>query len=436
MARLQIRPLAAVVSIFVSTAGAGAHATIAVRATDFLNSIGVNVHISQGVDSTQSVIPALSYIGARNIRDAARIPSLLINLYQATGAKVCMLPWGSDIATTISQLEQLAAAGALLAAEGPNEPNNFPVTYGGNASGYKSSFLPVALFQRDLYRVVKSDPKLKGIPVFHSSESGGAEPDNAGLQFLAIPKGAGSLMPDGTKFADFANTHNYLIANGFTQTVNNNAWGAAAPGPGEGPYDGLYSEYGLTWHKAFSGYSPAALFTLPKVTTETGWFTQGNNAISEDQQGKLFLNLFLAQYRRGWKYTFIYMLRDDPNQGYWGLFHTDFSPKLSAIYLHNLTAILADNVNFLPGSLTYSIPNEPATVHDLLIQKSNGAFELAVWDERVSGADTITVKFGATFSSAGLYDPALSASPAQILSNAGSVQLTLTDHPMIVELTR
>jgi hypothetical protein len=158
--------LTAAVCIFVSTAGAGAHAAAAVRATDFLNSIGVNVHISQGVDSTQRVIPALSYIGARNIRDAARIPSLLISLYQATGAKVCMLPWGSDIATTISQLEQLAAAGALLAAEGPNEPNNFPVTYGGNTSGYNSTFMPVALFQRDLYRTVKSDAKLQGIPIF------------------------------------------------------------------------------------------------------------------------------------------------------------------------------------------------------------------------------------------------------------------------------
>ena len=81
-----------------------------------------------------------------------------------------MLPWGSDIATTISQLEQLSAAGALLAAEGPNEPNNYPVTYGGSTSGYNTTFMPVALFQRDLYRAVKSDPKLKGIPVFHSSE--------------------------------------------------------------------------------------------------------------------------------------------------------------------------------------------------------------------------------------------------------------------------
>jgi hypothetical protein len=60
--------------------------------------------------------------------------------------------------------------------------------------------------QRDLYRAVKSDPKLAGIPVFASSEAGGSEPNNCGLQFLTIPKGAGTLMPDGTIYADYANT--------------------------------------------------------------------------------------------------------------------------------------------------------------------------------------------------------------------------------------
>jgi hypothetical protein len=152
-----------------------------------------------------------------------------------------------------------------------------------------------------------------------------------------------------------------------------------------------------------------ALADVPRVTTETGWFTQGTYAISEDQQGKLFLNLFLAQYKRGWRYTFI--------------------------YLHNLTAILADNVTFAPSSLNYSIPNEPATVHDLLIQKSTGTFELAVWDERVSGRDTVTVNLGRRFSTVAVYDPTLGASPTQSLKNVSSVQLTLSDHPMIIEIT-
>jgi hypothetical protein len=101
-----------------------------------------------------------------------------------------------------------------------------------------------------------------------------------------------------------------------------------------------------------------------------------------------------------------------------------------------LTAILADNINFTPSSLNYSIPNEPPTVHDLLIQKSNGAFELAVWDERVSGADIVTVNLGATFPAVKLYDPTLSAAPTQTLTRVRSVQLTLTDHLIIIEMTR
>jgi hypothetical protein len=414
--------------------GSGGTGVKAVSAYDFLNSVSVNTHISQGIDQPAQVSSALLYAGFRNIRDDGQRLSSLIDVYKATGAKVALIGCAGDVSCAVSRAETLAAAGALLAVEGPNEPNNFPVTYGGKTSGFKTTFLPVAWFQRDLYTAVKASPKLAGIPVFASSEAGGAEPDNAGLQYLTIPAGAGTLMPDGTKYADFANTHNYVLANGFTAVVNNNAWGASAPGAPEGPWDGPYYEYGRTWHKGFTGYSNSQLETLPKVSTETGWFTSGTNAISEDQQGKLFLNLYLAAYKRGWKYTFIYMLRDDPVQGYWGLFRTDYSPKLSAKYLHNLTTILADTISVTPGSLNYSIPSQPATVHDLLIQKSDGTFELAVWNERTSGSDTVTVNLGRTFALAAVYDPTRGTASVSAFNNVSSVQLTLSDHPVIIEV--
>ncbi len=436
---MQFRSLQFVAPVAVLLAFAGSDAsaaTTAVRANDFLNSIGVNTHISNGIDHPPSVINALKYLGVRNIRDGLnRIPEL-ISVYQATGVKVCLLPWNGNVTWTINRLLKMAAAGALLAAEGPNEPNNWPITYQGQTSGYTTTFLPVAWFQRDLYSVVKSNPYLKNYPVFHSSEAGGAEPDNVGLQFLTIPSGTGTKMPAGTKYADFANVHNYIIANGFTKPVNNTAWGAAAPGAPEGPYDGLYPEYGVTWHKRFAGYSLSQLPSVPRVSTETGWFTKGTYAITEDQQGKLYLNVYLAQYKRGWSYTFIYMLRDDTNQGYWGFVRTDYTPKLSATYVHNLTKILADNGSITPESLNYSIPGQPATVHDLLIQKSNRIFELAVWNERVSGSDNVTVNLGATFPTVKLYDPTLGTLPVKTFSNVASVNLTLSDHPVIIEISR
>ena len=219
-----------------------------------------------------------------------------------------------------------------------------------------------------------------------------------------------------------------------TQIVNNNAWGAEAPATLEGSWDGPYVEYGVTWHKGFRGYSVSQLQMLPKVTTETGWTTVGKNSISEDQQGKLFMNLYLDAFKRGWSYTFIYMLRDDPSQGYWGLFHTDYTPKLSGTYLHNLTTILADNSSsFTPGQINYSISNEPATVHDLLLQKSNGTMELIVWGEQVNGHNNVTVNLGGAYKFVKVYDPTIAASKAKMYSDVSSIPLTLSDHALIIE---
>jgi hypothetical protein len=410
--------------------------TTAVRAGDFLNSIGVCTHIAQGVDDPTNIATCLSYAGIRNLRDdgstrAATIQGW-INVHQTSGARVCLLPMNGNIARTLSAYEQLAAAGALLAAEGPNEPNNFPVTYGG-AKSSGTNFLPVAWFQRDLHRAVKSDRKLAGIPVFASSEAGGAEPNNCGLQFLAIPGAAGTLMPEGTVYADYANTHNY-VCDHLSSVCDNNAWGAEDPAL-NGRWDGMHVEYGHTWWSpGYKGYSDSQLQTLPKVTTETGWITQGSKSISEDQQAKLFLNLYLAAFKRGWSYTFIYMLRDDPGQGYWGPFHTDYTAKRSATCLHNLTTILADKTSSTPGSLRYTVASEPATVHDLLLQKGNGTFELAVWGEQVSGSNNITVNLGAAFATVRVYDPTVGTSATQTLSQVASVPLTLSDHPLLIEI--
>jgi hypothetical protein len=405
--------------------------TAGVKVSDFLNSLGVCTHIGQGIDSPTQTATAMTYAGLRNLRDDGNAGHVQdwITVHQQSGARMSLLT-DRNVASTLDMAKTLNAAGALLAVEGPNEPNNFAVTYQGNTSG--ASFLPVAQLQRDLYAAVKAETSLKGIPVFHSSEAGGSEPDNMGLQFLTIPSGAGASMPDGTKYADYANTHNYIVGHS-SQLSDNLCWNAADPTL-NGDWDGLYVEYGKTWRGHFNGYSNTDLQTLPRVTTETGWTTSGSGSITEEQQGRLFLNLYLAAFKRGWSYTFIYMLRDDPGQGYWGLFDTSYNPKKSGTYMHNLTTILAAPTVNPPGQPDYSIGSPPATVHDLLMQKSNGTLELAVWNERPSGgSDQVTVNFGAAHPTVSVYDPITGTSPTQTLTNVSSVVLTLSDHPMIVE---
>jgi hypothetical protein len=407
----------------------------AVRVADFLGSIGVCVHITQGVDAPQPSATAMGYAGIKNLRDDGNPATVAswIAVYQQAGVRTNFLPV-SDIAATVDMAKKLKAAGALLSIEGPNEPNNFPITYQGQTSNFMTTFTPVAHFQRDLYAAVRAEPTLDGVPVFHSSEAGGSQPDNVGLQFLTIPSGAGTSMPAGTKYADYANTHNYVCGHS-SKLVDNVCWNAVDPTL-NGDWDGMYVEYGHTWHGGFAGYSNADLIALPKVSTETGWVTSGSGAITEEQQARVFLNLYLAAYKRGWSYTFIYMLRDDPVQGYWGLFDTGYKPKTSGAYLHNLTTILADPGGAqAAGLFDYSIAAEPSTVHDLLMQKSDGTFALAVWDERPSGGtDAITVSLGKTRPVVKVYDPTAGTAPTQSLSNVDSVMLTLSDHPVILAI--
>ena len=423
--------LASILVLPSSGQGLGANVTI-VSAEDFLSSLGIDTHIDQGVPGASYIAP-LRYLGVRNIHDGGRHWRQVELVNRQTGARLDMFGEG-DLEAMISTGKALAASNALLAFEGPNEPNNFPIAYNGKLGGGTGSWAPVAQFQKDLYQAVKSDPDLRKYPVFAVSEAGG-ETDNVGLQFLTIPAGAKAIFPEGTKFADYANPHNYVSS---TQKiyVNNQAWNAADPTL-NGPWDGLFVEYGLTWRHHFKGYENSDLMSLPRVTTETGWDSVSDLG-GERTQGTVLVNTYLAQFKRGWRYTFIYQLRDgEGGTGNQGVFHADSTPKLAATYIHNLTTILADDRPL--GSsrqLNYSIVNQPATVHDLLLQKSNGAFELVIWDENASGNDRVAVNLGETYGTVNVFDVTVGTSPTQTLSNVGTVALTLNDHAMIVELTK
>jgi hypothetical protein len=411
--------------------GAAVSPTTAIPVSEFLGSLGVNTHVSQGYNYN-NYVPALQYLGIHNIRDgAANIPNF-VALSQQTGAVVDIFNSG-DLQGLLSAGRTLAAANALLSLEGPNEPNNFPITYDGQVGGGSGTWVPVAEFQKDIYTNVSADPVLSGYPVFHVSE-GGAETDNVGMQWLSIPFGSGSIMPYGTQYADYANTHNYVSGNCGVY-IDNVAWQAAEPKL-NGCWDGVYGEYHKTWAYGYVGPTVAQLPSMPRVTTETGWDSVSNPG-GEPVQGKVLVNTYLDQFDEGWSYTFIYELGDgEGGGGNQGLFHTDWTPKLSATYIHNLTTVLADPGAPTPaGAFTYSIPSEPDTVHDMLMEKSNGVFELAVWGEQVQGTNSVLVKFGGTaVSTVNVYDVTLGSTPVQTFNQVKNVTLTLSDHAMIVEI--
>src|SRR5207247_11093813 len=138
-------------------------------------------------------------------------------------------------------------------------------------------------------RSVKSDPLPRKFPVWSISE-GGAETDNVGLQFLTIPAGAGTVMPAGTRFADYANVHNYIYHPNAPGLEDNKTWKTADPTPAC-KVDGLYGEYGVTWARHYPGYSTADLGKLPRVTTETGCLIEGPG--TEETHALNLLSLYL-----------------------------------------------------------------------------------------------------------------------------------------------
>jgi hypothetical protein len=423
-----------------------AESVAAIATNDFLNSIGVVTTFPDRGQPLARTIEMIRFCGFRWVR--AGIEGLtengpttiqtFLDLHRETGVRVSwgLVSGGTDVKELVKTGKVLAGAGALLAVEGNNEPNNWGVTYQGeNGGGREASWMAVAKLQRDLYQAVKSDPALANYPVWSISEPG-AQKDNVGLQFLTIPPGARALMPDGTRYADYANLHNYIYHPHEPHPADNKTWDTADP-TAASQVDGLFGNFGLTWARGFPGYTQEQLNTLPRVTTETGTNIEGT--VTEELQGLNLMNLYLAQFKRGYAYTSVYLLRDRTdergNQSF-GFYRPDYSPRKAAIYLHNLTTILADKGTLAkPDHLDFAIVNQPKTVHGLLLQRSDGTFQLVVWDERLSGQDRVTVHVDATRALVKLYNPTAGVEPVQTLTNVSSLELVLSDHPIVIAIS-
>lgn len=420
--------------------------TTAVPTAAFLNSIGIVTTFPDRGQPLPKTVDMVKYCGFRWVRggiegltaDGPSTIQTFLDLHRQTGVRFSwgLASGGADLKKLIETSKPLAAADALLAFEGNNEPNNWGVTYQGEkGGGGAASWKAVAQLQRDLYLAVKSDPVLKKYPVWSISE-GGAEKDNVGLQFLTVPAGTSTVMPEGTRFADFANVHNYIYHPNSSGVEDNKTWNAADP-TSACKIDGLYGNYGVTWAGRYRGYSETELLTLPRVTTETG--TTIGGAITEEIHALNLMSMYLSQFKRGWSHTAVYLLRDRTDEGgnqSFGFFKADYSPRKAAIYLHNLTTILADSGSLAQfGQLSYSVPELPATAHELLLQKCDGTFQLVIWGERVKGSDEVTVQFGERFN-AKVYDPTVGTEATQTHTGIESLKLTLSDHPLVVAVSR
>lgn len=401
----------ALLSLSVPATASGA-ASQARSADSFVDSVGVNTHLYYNDTPYHQKFGAvrqrLLELGVRHIREnlVTDRPDQYERLraLAAAGIRPTLIlgdpGYGTAGLAELTSILRSELAQAVEAVEGPNE---WDLRQGGN---WMASLAP---YQAQLYSAVKGDPQLSRLPVIGPS--------------LGNTTSVGS---DVSGSLDFGNIHSYPNA--------------------EPP------EWNLSRH---FGWASRMSASKPVMATETGYhhafnFDDGHRPISEAAEATYLPRLFLEYFRRGVTRTFTYELLDEfPDPGLneaesnFGLLREDLSPKPSFIALRNLLSILAEpGASFTPGNLGYTIADSGEDLQQLLLQKSDGSFYLAlwrpdsVWDHRslrATGApsDSVTIAFDRRVASAAEFVPNASPQPLRALP-AGDSPLKVDVGPEVV----
>lgn len=197
----------------------------------------------------------------------------------------------------------------------------------------------------------------------------------------------------------------------------------------------------------------------PIIFTETGYHNAINErndqpGISETAAAKYIPRLFLEDYLHGIPRTYLYELLDEaPDPGltnpqmHWGLIRADGTEKPAFLALKNLIAELADSQ--APASLSplsMVLQTNETQIHHLLLQKSNGMYDLVLWQEIPSydiptHADinnppaSAVLTLGQQARSITAYQPVTQEAPIHTWNNVSSVSLEIPDHPLVVEIS-
>jgi len=385
---------------------------------NFINSLGVNTHLDFSSYSNLSAVEnAINYLGIKNLRDSAGASKDLgaTGLWQqvanTTGAKFDAFATEGSVAAMQNSFNNgvaLAKQGIVNFLEGGNEEDqSYAVSLG-------NSLATTANFQKTVYATAHS----LGIPVINMS---------FGVGWGTSSTGDYGKVGDLSAYSNYANAHTY-------------------PGTANTPLSTL---------QTLNSDAKLAASSAPVITTEFGYYTDGNTAdhsnVSVTAQAKYTLDAVMDAFQQGDVRTYLYELLDEGGQtgnmeANFGLFYSNGSAKPVATAIHNLTTLLADHGgSFTPGQLSYSLSGLQSTDHSLLMEKSDGSFWLSLWNEaRVQSATsysavgvanhTVTLSLARNASQVQVFDPLTGTGAIQTASNTGTVSVSLPDHPILVEI--
>ncbi len=394
----------------------GAQGSQPMRAAAFLDSLGVVTHLGVApYDDAARIDAMLDYIGIRNIRQNAPIdPQSALDLAELgrLGAKIDFLINGNGPVSLPNTMADIAGFLPWLnAVELPNEVDLFPIGYAG-----LTGITAVMRFQQDVYAALRADRAYDGLDVYGFSVGG-------------TPLSWFPELRDMSPHADYANVHGY--------SPNGNNPGRDMPNSVRG------------WRQI----APSD----PVVVTETGYYTSpghtGWGGVTENVQAQYILDTAFGNASRGVARTYFYdLINDGPDinerENNFGLFRFDGSAKPVANALHNLTTILADTgpsaATFGTEAVAYSVSGLSTYGGSLLLEKSDGAHVLAVWNEadlwnEVTGTEIaaprrdVRINLDRAYGSVLVFDPMLGTAPVAAYADASSIVVSLAAHPVLLQ---
>lgn len=358
--------------------------------------MGVNTHFTYPdtpyVYAYGRVRELLAASGIRHVRDRLSDRILELGGDGITTTVIADLEGNTNggpatVRKIVERIKSINASGKCIAAvEGPNEPDNFWPRHGkvykgfGFLHGGRGFVMGAVEFQKDLYRAIKSDPAISGLPVIGFAVYPVYDP----LGMSPNPLGERELSP----YADWGNIHSF---------------------PGNNPYNVPFKYAGLEryyWQSNFPSINldeyPWALEVYappyaprPMAATEAGYATH-SKGVSEAVQAKYIPRLCCEHFRLGFKRTFIYELVDefedasgDEPESHYGILRRDLTPKPAYNALKSLLRLLNDEwTQFSPRCPEYQLsvtgPEEyyrTDYLHHVILRKSDGDLYFLLWHE-------------------------------------------------------